>query len=74
MATIYHQVGIRGSLDQVYKKLASTDGLAQWWTSDTRGRCVPDGTIGSYFGGFKMSMIIVGRLRIGKILPPYHES
>lgn len=59
MATIYHQVGILGSLGKVYKKLASTDGLAQWWTSDTRGRCAPDGTIDFYFGEFKMSMLVL---------------
>lgn len=37
MADIRHRVGIRSSLHDVYNALTSTDGLAKWWTDDTRG-------------------------------------
>ena len=32
MATIYHQVGIRASLDDVYEAIATTGGVTRWWT------------------------------------------
>lgn len=36
MATIYHQVGIKASLNDVYAAIATTEGVTQWWTT-TRG-------------------------------------
>ena len=38
MADILHKVGIKApSPDGVYQALATRDGLAGWWTSDTNG-------------------------------------
>ncbi|MEO6032425.1 MAG: SRPBCC domain-containing protein [Burkholderiaceae bacterium] len=34
---ILHRVGIRSSLDEVYKALTTRAGLAGWWTTDTQG-------------------------------------
>jgi len=34
MVDIAHRVGIRAPLQQVYKALASQDGVAGWWTRD----------------------------------------
>jgi hypothetical protein len=33
MATIYHQVGIKAALHDVYKAIASTEGVTGWWTN-----------------------------------------
>jgi len=34
---ILHRVGIKASADEVYKALATRDGLAGWWTTNTQG-------------------------------------
>ncbi len=37
MVDILHRVGIKSSVDDVYKALSTRDGVAGWWTADTRG-------------------------------------
>ena len=37
MVDILHRVGIKSSQDDVYKALATREGLAAWWTHDTQG-------------------------------------
>ncbi len=37
MVDILHKVGILSSPDDVYSALTTVDGLAGWWTDDTRG-------------------------------------
>jgi uncharacterized protein YndB with AHSA1/START domain len=37
MAEILHRVGIKASTQDVYRALATRQGLADWWTTDTRG-------------------------------------
>jgi uncharacterized protein YndB with AHSA1/START domain len=37
MVDILHRVGIKSSLDQVYKALTTREGLAAWWTNNTQG-------------------------------------
>ena len=37
MADILHRVGIKSSLDEVYKALTTREGLAAWWTINTQG-------------------------------------
>jgi uncharacterized protein YndB with AHSA1/START domain len=32
MATIYHQIGIKAPLNDVYKAIATTEGISRWWT------------------------------------------
>ena len=59
MATIYHQVGIKGSTDSVFSALTTIEGLAQWWTSDTRGDPGSGGNLDFYFNEFKMSMEVL---------------
>jgi hypothetical protein len=34
---ILHRVGVKSSSEAVYKALATREGLADWWTTDTRG-------------------------------------
>ena len=50
MADILHRVGIKSSLDKVYKALATVEGLASWWTDDTRGDSKVGGVIHFQFG------------------------
>lgn len=37
MPDILHRVGIKSSLDDVYKGLTTLEGLSSWWTDDTTG-------------------------------------
>src|SRR5512145_512038 len=64
MADILHRVGIRSRLDDAYKALATRDGLAAWWTNDTRGDSQVGGTLtfrfsagGADIGGFEMKVV-----------------
>ena len=43
MVDILHRVGIKASSEQVYKALATREGLAGWWTTNTTG----EGEVGS---------------------------
>ena len=45
MADILHRVGIKSSSDEVYKALATREGLASWWTNDTQGESNVGGVI-----------------------------
>ncbi len=42
---ILHRVGIKSSSDAVYKALNTIDGLADWWTEDTKGESKVGGVI-----------------------------
>ena len=64
MADILHRVGIRSSLDEVYKALTTREGLAAWWTNDTQGESSIGGVIKFRFsvgdvaiGGFDMKVL-----------------
>ena len=37
MADIRHGVGINAPVERVYHALATTDGLASWWTREVKG-------------------------------------
>ena len=50
MADILHRVGIKSSLEKVYKALATVEGLGGWWTDDTRGESKVGGVIHFQFG------------------------
>jgi uncharacterized protein YndB with AHSA1/START domain len=64
MADILHRVGIKSSSNEVYKALATREGLACWWTNDTQGETNVGGVIqfrfsadGSELGGFDMKVL-----------------
>lgn len=42
MATIYHQVGIKASLNNVFKAISSIEGVSRWWAPATGGCDVGD--------------------------------
>ncbi len=37
MVDIIHRIGIKASLDQVYKAVSTVEGVAHWWTEETKG-------------------------------------
>ena len=59
MADILHRVGIKSSRDEVYKALATRDGLAGWWTNNTHGDSKVGGVLQFRFGagGFDMKVL-----------------
>jgi uncharacterized protein YndB with AHSA1/START domain len=61
MADILHRVGVKDATpDQVYQALTTIDGLAGWWTDDTKGTADEvDGVVQFRFppvGGFDMKV------------------
>lgn len=65
MANILHRVGIKSSLESVYRALSTREGLAAWWTTKTRGESAVGGrlkfrfcdTSGTELGGFDMKVL-----------------
>jgi uncharacterized protein YndB with AHSA1/START domain len=59
MADILHRVGIKSSLDEVYKALTTREGLAAWWTSNTQGESTVGGVLQFRFGagGFDLKVL-----------------
>ena len=64
MFDILHRVGITASLDKVYKALATPEGVAGWWTTDTTGDRKAGGMInfrftaaGHEIGAFSMKIL-----------------
>jgi uncharacterized protein YndB with AHSA1/START domain len=64
MVDILHRVGMKASLDEVYKAVATREGLARWWTTNTQGESKVGGTLkfrfsagGNDIGGFEMKVL-----------------
>jgi uncharacterized protein YndB with AHSA1/START domain len=59
MMDILHRVGIKSDLNDVYTALATRDGLAAWWTTDTQRESTAGGVIQFRFpeGGFDMKVL-----------------
>jgi uncharacterized protein YndB with AHSA1/START domain len=64
MVDILHRVGIKSSLDEVYKALAARERLAAWWTNNTQGESKVGGVLrfrfsagGVEIGGFDMKVL-----------------
>jgi uncharacterized protein YndB with AHSA1/START domain len=59
MADILHRVGIKSSLEETYKALATRAGLAGWWTRDIQGQVDVGGVLRFRFGagGFDMKVL-----------------
>ena len=59
MVDILHKVGVKSSPDDVYEALTTTDGLAGWWTEDTKGQTDVGGVLEFRFeqGGFDMEVL-----------------
>lgn len=59
MPDILHRVGIKSSLARSYEALATRDGLAGWWATNTQGESQVGGVIQFRFGagGFDMQVL-----------------
>jgi len=60
MVDILHRVGIEGATPEtVYDALATVEGLAGWWTEDTKGSADVGGVLQFRFpsGGFDMEVL-----------------
>ena len=60
MPDILHRVGIRSSLESVYKAVTTRDGLAGWWTTQTEGEGNKVGNVVKFrfgAGGFDMRVV-----------------
>jgi uncharacterized protein YndB with AHSA1/START domain len=62
---ILHRVGIKSSQDEVYKALATREGIAAWWTNNTQGESKVGGALkfrfsdpaGVEIGSFDMKVL-----------------
>ena len=45
MPDILHRVGIRTTPDRLFQAISTIDGLAHWWTTETKGESREGGTI-----------------------------
>jgi uncharacterized protein YndB with AHSA1/START domain len=59
MADILHRIGIRSPIQDAYKALATREGLAGWWTTNTQGQSTVGGVLEFRFGagGFDMKVL-----------------
>ena len=58
MADIYHQVGVKTYVNNVYKALTTLDGLSNWWTYTT-GNTREGGVLSFHFGEHTVEMTII---------------
>jgi len=74
---ILHRVGIKSSVNEVYKALATREDLAAWWTTNTQGESKVGGTLrfrfsagGREIGGFDMKVLELqpGRLVLWEVI------
>jgi uncharacterized protein YndB with AHSA1/START domain len=69
MVDILHQVGVAAPLDDVYRAVATPEGLAGWWTTETVGTSEVGEQVAFRFGdkgGFDMEVLELdpaGRVR-----------
>jgi uncharacterized protein YndB with AHSA1/START domain len=60
MVDILHRIGVVAPLDQVYRSIATPEGIAGWWTTDTGGESEVGGKLAFGFGdagGFDMEVL-----------------
>lgn len=60
MVDILHRVGVVAPLDDVYRAVATPEGIAGWWTTDTSGNSEVGGQLTFRFGdvgGFEMEVL-----------------
>ena len=60
MPEILHRIGVVAPLDEVYRAVATPEGLAGWWTVETTGESEVGGKLSFRFGdvgGFDMEVL-----------------
>jgi len=73
MVDILHRVGMKSSLAEVYKALATPQGVAGWWTSDVQGESKVGGTLQFRFsaGGKEIGHFV---MKVLELQPNKHVS
>jgi uncharacterized protein YndB with AHSA1/START domain len=66
MADIRHRVAIEAPARAVYEAIATPEGVATWWTRDTRGESTEGGDIEFWFGGDEPSAV----MQLVELTPP----
>lgn len=57
MTDIYHQIGVKAEISDVYRALTTQDGLSNWWTETTGG--ISEGDVLTFhFGEHTVKMTI----------------
>jgi uncharacterized protein YndB with AHSA1/START domain len=59
MVDILHRVGIKASPKEVFEALATRDGLASWWATDTQGDATVGGELRFRFDGGGIDMKVL---------------
>jgi len=64
MVDILHRVGVKAPMNEVYRALATREGVAGWWTTDTQGDSKVGGMLktvftadGKVLGGFDLQVL-----------------
>jgi uncharacterized protein YndB with AHSA1/START domain len=55
---IRHRIGIAAPSSAVYEQLATTEGLAQWWTRDVQGGATAGEKLAFFFGSAEPSFVM----------------
>lgn len=58
MADIFHQVGVKANIHDVYTAITDLEGLSSWWTKATGDTC-KGGTLVFHFGEHMVEMTVV---------------
>jgi uncharacterized protein YndB with AHSA1/START domain len=58
MAEIRHRVGIQARQEAVYRALATSEGLASWWTTAVEGQSEPGSELRFFFGDSKPGAVM----------------
>jgi len=58
MEAIRHRVGVQAPVEHVLATVATTEGLATWWTPDVRGDAEVGGRLQFFFGGSEPRVVM----------------
>jgi len=67
MADIYHQVGVKADIHDVYDAITTLPGLSSWWSRAT-GNTEKNGKLNFHFDDIKMEMTILDQVPDKKVI------
>ena len=67
MADIYHQVGVKAGIKNIYDAITTLEGLTSWWTNTT-GNTETNGKLYFHFNNIKIEMTILERVQDKKVV------
>ena len=66
MPDIRHRIGVEAPIEEVYRGVATRDGLSGWWTRDVTGESEVGSTLAFSFGGPEPAAI----MEVTELTPP----